>query len=165
MSSKLSGAPGRPAEHLEGEEMSSAASCFGKLIRSENDIFSPRRAKSIRGDGPDYSDEVNELVLTWLMEDLDVTSETCRADPVDVFEDLLALIASETPILHRPDSDYAGAVRQLMDWFLEDVYSVACSFDLDPLLVLDDAINLIVSETSLADRIIESEYATIFGEP
>ena len=159
-------APGELGEHVDGKSVSSIADGFGKIGKSGTAVIFRKNAKASGEGDPDYSDTVNELVLSWLVEDLDITAETCHADPIDVFEDLLTLIISEKPVLHRPDTDYADAVRQLMDWFLEDVGSVACSFELDPADVLVDAFKLIISETDLADRLIEvkAKLGTDFGE-
>jgi len=159
-------APGELGEHVESESVSSIVDDFTKVGKSGTAVIFRKKAKSSLEGDPDCTDTVNELVLSWLVEDLEITAGTCHADPNDVFEDLLALIVSKTPVLHRPEADYAGAVRQLTEWFLEDVESVARSFELDPPDVLVDAFKLAVSETPLADRMIEvkAELGAVFGE-
>lgn len=115
----------------------------------------PEGSESAREDNADYADGIQELVTAWLMEDLDVTASVCQASPEDVFEDALALLASDTPQLHKSEAGYSDSINQLLGWMLDDIGSFARSFDLVPADVFGDALKLIVSDTSLADRIIE----------
>lgn len=85
----------------------------------------------------------------WVLEDLQVTASVCRVDPASLFSDAILLLASETPGLERGDADYAGAVNQLLEWFFEDIDSVARSFDADPVDVFEYALKTIAEDTPL----------------
>lgn len=107
-------------------------------------------------DDPSYSEGIGELVRMWLLEDLDAAAEVHHVDPRDLFEDVLILAVSEAQALHWEGADYADGVRQLLDWFLEDIGSVARAFNLDPADAFEDFMRVIISDTPLADRMLDA---------
>lgn len=138
-----------------------------KLLQScDTSSTSSEGSERTRENNADYADVIQELVMAWLMEDLDVTASVCQAKLEDVFGDVLALLASDTPQLHKSEAGYPDSIKQLLGWMLDDIGSVARSFHFDPADVFGDALKLIVSDTSLADHITEVAglSASAFGD-
>lgn len=114
------------AGQAEQDGLAAAASSCGKLLQSYGGpSTSLEQSKSARDDNAVYTDKINELVLMWLVEHLDIAASVCHTDSVAVFKDLLGMIASETPRLQRDETYYADVVSHLLEWFLEDIRSVA----------------------------------------
>lgn len=148
---------GNLAGHLAQRSSPAEPEPFIKLLQScVASSTSSEGPESAREESANYADGIHELVVGWLMEDLDVTASVCQASPEEVFEDVLSAMVSDAPQFHSSETSYADAVEQLLGWMLDDIGSIARSFDLDPADVFGDALKLIVSDTPLADHIIEA---------
>lgn len=146
-----SGPTGKAGAYLE-----EIAASVGKPSEAKGARAPQGRAGPTMLDDPDYSEGVGELVRMWVLEDLDVVAEVYQVDPRDLFEDVLVLATSETPAFHQGGADYADGIQQLLDWFLEDVGSVARAFGLDPADAFEDFMRVIISDTPLADRMLDA---------
>lgn len=122
---------------------------FSKLEKLTKRNTSPKQPRSDGRNRPDYCDIVNDLVSGWLSEDLEVMASECQVDPLNLFKDIVTRLVSGTSRLQEADPDYAETVNLLLDWWLEDIGSVARSFDFEPLDVLAEALRVIVEDTAL----------------
>ncbi len=137
-------------------EVLAAVDCScGELSRSNAKSASQERRESVRQNDPGYADGVDDLVLMWVSEDLDAVASQYGVPHQDLFEDVLAAIATDTPAFHHSGQDYAHGVRLLLDWFSEDIDSIARSFGLEPVEVLEDVLERIISDTPLADPMLD----------
>jgi hypothetical protein len=94
-------------------------------------------------------DAIGDIAYMWLEEDLEITASAFGIEVQAVFKDVLALFVSDTARLHKPEPDYAEAAGQLLDWIVEDLDSLARSFDLDFTNVFEDALRIIAADTEL----------------
>ena len=154
--------PGGRGRRTDGHALSSDAGtdsaavlrALGRSFAAKCSDAPQEGSKSTREGSSDYAVSVEGLAHEWVLEDLDGAASICHADPADLFEDVLALIAHEEAVLLQPQ--HADCTRQLLDWLLEDIGSIARSFDFDPLDVFEDALRVIVSDTPLADRLLRA---------